>query len=172
MKYNETKIYDELNENLDEIRNSLNNLSFNRQNAKDKLFNGWVFEQTIANCLLEEFNNEINIEQQYCFSKFKIQGEKTCKGTADLVVESNGKMVFIELKHTGIFNDVDVEKYKKYKKLIEDNGFQYLYLSKSESSGHFRQICKETFGEENVFLLIEGNGDWERFVERIKQIIY
>jgi hypothetical protein len=171
MKYNEAKIYDELNENLVEIRNALNNLSFNQQNAKDKLFNGWVFEQTIANCLLEEFNNEINIEQQYCFSKLKIQSEKKSKGTADLVIESNGKRVFIELKHTGIFSG-DVDKYKKYKKIIEDNGFHYLYLSKSETHLPYANKCKEAFGAENVFLLKEGNGDWERFVERIKQIIY
>ena len=65
MKYNEAKIYDELNENLVEIRNALNNLSFNQQNAKDKLFNGWVFEQTIANCLLEEFNMDKSLLDEF-----------------------------------------------------------------------------------------------------------
>jgi hypothetical protein len=125
-----------------------------------------VFEQTIAKCLQEEFNNELKIEQQFNFSSFKIQGEKKSRGTADLFIESNGRKFLVEIKHTGIFSIGDIEKYKKYKKIIENNGFQYLYLSKSETYKPYAEKYKEVFGKENVFLL-DVEGDWERFIELI-----
>ena len=74
--------------------------------------------------------------------------------------------MFVEIKHTGIFSIGDTEKYEKYRKIIEDNGFQYLYLSKSETYKPYAEKYKEVFGEGNVFLL-DVEGDWERFIELI-----
>jgi len=138
-------------------------LSFCQTEEVDKLLKGWVFEQTIVKCLQEEFNNEFKIEQQFKFSSFKIQGEKKSRGTADLVIESNGRKFLVEIKHTGIFSMGDIEKYEKYRKLIEDNGFRYLYLSKSETYKPYAEKYKKVFGEGNVFLL-DVEGDWERFI--------
>jgi len=51
----------------------------------------------------------------------------------------------VEIKHTGIFSNEDIDKYKKYRKLIEDNDFLYLYLSKSETHKPFAEKCRENF---------------------------
>ena len=163
MKFNNTQINFEFEKNLKEAIDALTSLSFCQTPKVDKLLKGWVFEQTIAKCLQEEFNNELIIEQQYKLSSLKLQDNKKSRGTADLVIELNGKKFFLEIKHTGIFNIDDFEKYKKYKNIINQNGFTYLYLSKSETHKPFTEKSKDIFGTENVFLL-DVKGDWERFI--------
>lgn len=166
MKYDNTQINAEFEKNLEEAKQALTSLSFCQTSEVDKLLKGWVFEQTIAKCLQDEFNSEIKIDQQFKFSSLETQGEKKSRGTADLVIELNGRKFLVEIKHSGIFSMGDTEKYEKYRKLIENNGFQYLYLSKSEIHNPYAEKCREVFGKENVFLL-NVEGDWERFVEKI-----
>lgn len=167
MKYDNTQIDAEFNKNLEEAKQALTSLSFCQTAEVDKLLKGWVFEQTIVKCLQKELNNGSEIEQQYKFSSFKIQDGKKSRGTADIAIEYNGRKFLVEIKHSGIFSGGDTDKYEKYRKLIEDNGYQYLYLSKSETHEPYAEKCREVFGKENVFLL-DVEGDWERFVDSIK----
>ena len=144
-------------------------MSFCQTLEVDKLLKGWVFEQTITKCLLDEldeFNSEIKIEQQFKFSSFKEQEGKKSRGTADLAICYKDRKYLVEIKHSGIFSSGDTEKYKKYRKLIEKNKFKYLYLSLKETHEPYAEECREAFGKENVFLL-DVKGDWERFIKSI-----
>jgi len=167
MKYDNTQINIEFEKNLEEAKKALISLSFCQTTEVDKLLKGSVFEQTITKCLQEELNDEMKIKQQYRFSSFEIQDGKKSRGTADIAIEYNGRKFLVEIKHSGIFSGGDTEKYEKYRKLIEANGFRYLYLSKSETHEPYAEKCREAFGKENVFLL-DVEGDWERFVDSIK----
>jgi hypothetical protein len=168
MKYDKEKIDAKFNKNLEEAKQVLLDLAFCQTVEVHKSLKGWVFEQTIAKCLQDEFNSEIKIEQQFKFSSFKEQEGKKCRGTADFAIDYKGKKIFVELKQSGIFSSEDADKYKKYRKLIEkqDNGFRYLYLSQKETHNPYAEKCREVFGKENVFLL-DVEGDWERFIESI-----
>ncbi len=80
----------------------------------------------------------------------------------------------MEIKHSGIFEKEDFEKYSRYRKLIEDNGFEYLYFSKREKYSTNVIKSQGTFGYEKTFILEEYNneekeGDWERFVKAIEK---
>ena len=167
MKYDNTKINAEFEKNLEEAKKALTPLFFCETTEIPKSLKGWVFEQTIAKCLQEEFNSEIEIEQEFRFSSFEIQDGNKSRGTADLAIDYKGKKLLVELKHTGIFDKEGIEKHKKYRKLIEDNGFRYLYLAKSETYEPYAEKYREVFGRENVFLL-DVEGDWKRFIETIK----
>ena len=161
MKYDNKKIDAEFEKNLEETKNALTSLSFCQTAEVDKLLKGWVFEQTIAKCLQEELNSELKIEQQFKFSSFKKQDEKKSRGTADLAIGYKGRKFLVEIKHTGIFSVGDIEKYAKYRNLVEKNGFRYLYLSKSETYKPFAEKYRKVFGKENVFLL-DVEGDWAK----------
>jgi len=168
MKYDNKLIKAEFEKNLEEAKKALTSLSFCKTPEVDKLLKGWVFEQTVAKCLLDEFNNNrIKIEQQFKFSSFEEQEGKKSEGTADLEIDYNDRKYLVEIKHSGIFSKGDTEKYKKYRKLIEKNKFKYLYLSLKETYKPYAEECREAFGKENVFLL-DVEGDWERFIESIK----
>ncbi len=166
MKYDNAKINAEFEKNLEEAKQTLVSLSFCQTAEVDKSLKGWVFEQTIAKCLQEELNSDVKIEQQYKFSSFEIQDGKKSRGSADLAIDYNGRRFFVEIKYSGIFSGGDTDKYEKYRKLIEDNGFQYMYLSKSETHEPYAEKCRKVFGKEDVFLL-DVEGDWERFIESI-----
>ena len=166
MKYDNKLIKAEFEKNLEEAKKALTSLSFCKTPEVDKLLKGWVFEQTVAKCLQEELSNISKIEQQYKFSSFEIQDETKSRGTADLAIFYKDRKYLVEIKHSGIFSKGDTEKYKKYRKLIEKNKFQYLYLSLKETHEPFAKECREVFGTENVFIL-DVDGDWERFIESI-----
>ena len=166
MKYDNAKINAEFEKNLEETKQALTSLSFCQTAEVDKLLKGWVFEQTIVKCLQKEFNGELKIEQQFKFSSFDIQDGQKSRGTADLAIDCKSRKLLVEIKHSGIFDKEGIEKHKKYRKLIEDNGFQYLYLSKSETYEPYAEKYREVFGKENVFLL-DVEGDWKRFIELI-----
>lgn len=169
MKYDNKKIEEEFEKNFKEAKRVLTPLSFCETIEVDKSLKGWVFEQTIAKCLLEEFNSDIKIEQQYKFSSFEIQDGKKSRGSADLAIDYNGRKFLVEIKFSGIFSGRDTEKYEKYQELIkkQDNGFRYLYLSKRETHEPYAEKCRNVFGKENVFLLDNVKGDWERFIKSI-----
>lgn len=166
MKYDNTQINAEFNKNLEDAKQALTSLPFCQTHEVDKLLKGWVFEQTVAKCLQEELSDISEIKQQYKFSRFEIQDGTKSRGTADLAIFYKDRKYLVELKYSGIFSSGDTEKYKKYRKLIEKNKFQYLYLSLKETHKPYADECREAFGKENVFLLDE-NGDWERFINSI-----
>ena len=167
MIYNEITIINKFSDNLKMTSNCLKELDFcfDKNGVSFKGLTGWVFEQTILKCIRDEFGNSAliyTIGEQFKLSKLIIAGKK-CRGQADLVVKINDNTYLIEIKHTGIFSANDCEKYLKYKKIIEDNNYKYLYLTKGESYLKFKNICKEMFGENNSFFLDE-EGSWKNFI--------
>jgi len=114
--------------------------------------NGWVYEQTIRSCILSEldfFSTKLSIEEQ-----FKIIG----RATADLLVGNTA----IEIKAGGIFGD-ESDKYTRYKEILTERGFSYLYITKQETHAPYREAMKNAFGEEFCFFLSEENS-WNNFV--------
>jgi hypothetical protein len=122
-----------------------------------KGLNGWVYEQTIRYCILQELESigltPIVNEQVTLFGRVKI----------DLVISK----VAIEIKALGSFGN-DVEKYKKYRVKVEERGWEYFYLTRSETYKPYRLETVSTFGEERAFFL-DKKGDWGRFVSEVKR---
>lgn len=170
MEYNSTSINSKFETNMAEVKKAFSSLSFKQTEPIDKLLKGWVFEQTISNCLQEEFNNKLKIIQQYKLSTLEIQEKIKSRAVVDLVVDYGENKIFIEIKHSGVFKEEDIDKYDKYRKLIESNGFKYFYLSKEETYRPYKEKCKTRFGIDNAFFLDEQE-DWERFINSIKKAL-
>lgn len=124
-----------------------------------KGLNGWVYEQTIRYCLSQELLSHglspIVNEQVTLFGRAKI----------DLVV---GR-VAIEIKALGSFGN-DTEKYKKYRAKVEERGWKYFYLTRSETYNPYRLQAVSTFGKERAFFL-DTEGDWARFVREVAKTL-
>jgi len=153
MKYSEIEIDAIFNENLNLAIQALANLPVaNGEKPSLRGLNGWVYEQTIQSCLVDELDllsTKFQIEDQ-----FKIKG----RANADLLV---GKTA-IEIKAGGLFGD-ESEKYKRYKSILTERGFSYIYITKQESYIPYREAMKDAFGEELCFFLTEENA-WNNFV--------
>ncbi len=120
-----------------------------------KGLNGWVYEQTIRHCLSAELLtlgiSPIMKEQVPLYGRAKI----------DLLV---GR-VAVEIKALGSFGD-DARKYSGYRAKVEEKGWAYCYLTRSETYHPYRLATQSTFGKERAFFL-DKRGDWERFVEEV-----
>lgn len=156
MKYTENEIDAIFAENLNLANQALLNLPVaNGKKISLRGLNGWVYEQTIQFCLVEELallSIRLPVEDQ-----FKIKG----RANADLLV---GKTA-IEIKAGGIFGN-ESEKYKKYKSILTERGFSYLYITKQESHEPYRKAMEEAFGENFCFFLSEKKS-WENFVNTV-----
>lgn len=120
---------------------------------------GWVYEQTIRYCLWQELlslglSPEVK-EQVRLYGRAKI----------DLMV---GR-VAIEIKALGSFGD-DTEKYERYRAKVEEKGWKYLYLTRSETYDPYRRVAVQTFGKERTFFL-DTEGDWVRFIREITKLL-
>ncbi len=79
----------------------------------------------------------------------------------DLLV---GRMA-IEIKSLGSFGD-DSRKYSGYRTKVEERGWVYCYLTRSETYYPYRLTAQTAFGKERSFFL-DTEGDWERFVKEV-----
>ncbi len=79
----------------------------------------------------------------------------------DLLVDR----VAIEIKVLGSFGD-DAEKYGGYRAKVEERGWIYCYLTRSESYHPYRLGAESTFGKERAFFL-DTEGEWTRFVREV-----
>jgi hypothetical protein len=117
--------------------------------------NGWIYEQTIRYCLCQELItlglSPIIKEQVPLHGRTKI----------DLLV---GKLA-IEIKALGSFGG-DAKKYSGYKAKVEERGWIYCYLTRSESYKPYRLETESTFRKELAFFL-DSEGDWPRFVREV-----
>jgi hypothetical protein len=160
MKYDEEAIEKLYQENLTVARKQLALLQVAEGREPNiKGLNGWVYEQIIRYCILQELE---------AFGLSPIINEQvTLSGRAkiDLVV---GK-VAIEIKALGSFGN-DAEKYKKYRVKVEERGWEYFYLTRSETYKPYRLEAFSTFGEEYAFFL-DKKGDWGRFVREVKRTL-
>jgi|LGVF01.1.fsa_nt_gb hypothetical protein len=156
MKYSEKEIDAIFTENLNLAKQALLNLPVaSGEKITLRGLNGWVYEQTIQLCLVDELvqlSKEFPIKEQ-----FKIEG----RANADLLV---GKAA-IEIKAGGIFGE-ESEKYKKYKAILTERGFSYIYITKQETHEPYRKTMEEAFGEEFCFFLTEENS-WNNFVNAV-----
>jgi len=157
MRHNEESIENLYQRNLEDaylLLSSLQVAEGRKPNIKG--LNGWVYEQTIRYCLCQELLllglSPIIREQVYLYGRARI----------DLLV---GK-VAIEIKALGSFGS-DIEKYKKYRAKVEEKGWTYFYLTRSESYRPYRIAFESIFGKNRSFFL-DTSGDWARFISEVR----
>jgi hypothetical protein len=162
LKFDEIDVKERFESNLEEAKDSLAKLQFCRCGRPSfRGLSGWVFEQTIHGCLLEELkllNNPAEIEEQVGLGG---------RVTADLFV---GKAVAIEVKAKGLFSGDAETRYGKCKTAAEGLGYFYLYLTLEENYRRYRESICAAVGCENAFFL-DTSGDWMRFIERVVQLL-
>jgi len=156
MKYDESEIEKLYQQSLSAARQALALLPVAEgREPAIKGLNGWVYEQTIRHCLSEELMalgiSPIIKEQVPLYGRSKI----------DLLV---GR-VAVEIKALGSFGD-DARKYSEYRAKVEDKGWAYCYLTRSETYHPYRLATESTFGKERAFFL-DAQGDWQRFVKEV-----
>jgi len=120
-----------------------------------KGLNGWVYEQTICHCLLQELNR-VGI-----VTFFSEQASLGGRAKVDLLV---GRAA-IEIKASGSFGN-DANKYSEYRIKAEQKGWVYFYLTNQEAYLPYRLATTKAFGKERAFFL-DTPGDWERFVKEV-----
>lgn len=64
----------------------------------------------------------------------------------------------------------DAEKYSKYRAKVEERGWKYFYLTRSETYNPYRLEAVSTFGKERTFFL-DTKGDWPRFVKEVARTL-
>ena len=156
IKYDEHGIERLYQENLSTARQLLASLPVAEgREPATKALNGWVYEQTIRYCLLQElmaFDILTSMtEQEPIYGRARI----------DLLVGG----VAIEIKALGSFGD-DAEKYSRYRTKVEQKGWVYYYLTRCETYHPYRLSIEEVFGKERAFFL-DTQGDWQRFVKEV-----
>jgi hypothetical protein len=159
MKYNEDTVEKLYQENLVAGRQLLASLSIAEGREPNTTgLNGWIYEQTIRYCLCQELKelglSPIVREQEPLFGRTKI----------DLLVDR----VAVEIKALGSFGN-DAEKYSRYRAKVEERGWVYCYLTRSETYNPYRLAAESAFGKERAFFL-DKKGDWARFVREIRKI--
>ena len=120
--------------------------------------NGWVLEQTIQHCIRREMKAvgvELPINEQVGLGG---------RAKVDLVVGQ----VAIEIKAGGLFGLDDVRKYRQYRKLAEQGGYRYMFVTGAESHKPYRDGIIDALGPASVVFLDEP-GQWERFVDAVLQ---
>lgn len=120
---------------------------------------GWIFEQTVRTCLEEE------LEKRGIAAAITEQASIGGRATVDLLIGS----IAIEIKVAGFFNDVG-ERYLSYRKTIEAKGWEYFYLTLSETYMPYREVARRAFGKERAFFLSE-KGEWSRFIVKVVRIL-
>ncbi|MGA3207131.1 MAG: hypothetical protein ABSE05_04850 [Syntrophales bacterium] len=159
MRYDELEIKRLYKENLSAAEQLLASLPVAEgRKPTTKGLNGWVYEQTICHCLLQELK-VLGIVP----SKEDIKEQVTLYGRAkiDLLI---GR-VAIEIKAGGSFGD-DAKKYSAYRTKVEQKEWVYCYLTGGETYPPYRLATEKAFGKERAFFM-DTPGDWERFVKEI-----
>ena len=158
MIYDNTRVVDFFNQNLNQAKGLLKQLEICRdREPRFSALSGWVFEQTIRHCICEELGQTgIFVEPK---EQFGLGGGVK----ADLLV---GKTA-IELKTRGLFGRKDITRYAGYKDMAEKQNYQYVFLSQSETYVPYRTGITEALGAGSVFFLDGPVGEWKRFIELI-----
>lgn len=150
MLYENTDIIRIFNENLSKAKNSLKNLDFaSNLEVEFRGLTGWVCEQTIANCIIEELDKlgiENNLIEQFPLNKLNTE-KKNFRAKADLRVDIKNITFFVEIKSKGVFGENAGDKYIHYKEIIEMNNCFYLYLTLDETKASYKNRFIEIFGD-------------------------
>jgi hypothetical protein len=99
--------------------------------------------------------------------KLEIQEQESLGGGAktDFVIGS----IAIEVKKAGVCQP-SKDRYRKYKNLANNKGWDYLYLSLVETCRPYRKDIFEAVGREKVFFL-DTSGSWKSFIKRIVTLL-
>jgi len=159
MKYDEDKVKELYQENLEDARKRLASLPVAEGRVPNITgLNGWVYEQTIHYCLRQEL---MALGLSTIAEDVREQAPLYGRTKVDLLVGN----VAIEIKAEGSFPG-DAEKYSRYRVIVEERGWVYYYLAGSDIYRPFRLSIESTFGKERAFFL-DTKGDWERFVKEV-----
>jgi hypothetical protein len=159
MKFTEKNIEEKYQKNLKRACSLLTGLEIAEgREPETNGLKGWIYEQTIRYCLSQELAS--------LGKKPEISEQVKLKGRAkvDMLM---GK-VAIEIKANGLYSKNDSEKYQGYRKIVEENGWVYFYLTRSESYESYRDGAKMAFDKNRAFFL-DRTGDWERFVKAVSE---
>ena len=120
--------------------------------------NGWVFENLVANLIKQDIPS-VRIEpQKSLYKRVKV----------DLLVNNK---IAIEAKAAGVYGMEHINRLGDYIKIAEKKKWDYLYISLKESYEPYYEETKKAVGHQNAFFLDRQKGDWNRFIERISQLI-
>ena len=177
MIYTNKDILDSYNKNLIDAQNQLKLLKI-RANTSTPNFTalgGWVFEETICNCLSSELN-EISstiLEELQIFEQFKLSSFKAgSKGVTDFKISRGNNHILLEVKSSGLHATKNFDTYKVYNDIIKAQvGCEYLFINGYETSKHYKQKTQNIFGVDNAFFLDSDDDAWEKFVQRVKDIL-
>jgi len=143
--------------------------------------NGWVFEQVVQFCLIEELgkNNLLPIKEQHRFEYWVSESDRKKLKIFDLFINNK---ILIEVKVNGHqmskWDDKTIdEKYVAIRKRAEEIEYNFLYISikeanpKKTGSKDYRKRTRDLLGEENCFFLDETEDNWQKFVKRVSEIL-
>jgi hypothetical protein len=175
--YTNIDIINVFNRNLLEAQNELRQLKFRATNSAPnfKALGGWVFEETICDCFSKEFKNlpinrvlEFQINEQFKLSNFKTGS----RGVCDYRISNDDKHILLEVKSSGLNSPKNFVTYKANHGIIKEQvGYEYLYITGCETSKPYKQETQNIFGVENSFFLDTDTDAWEKFVQRVYDIL-
>lgn len=141
---------------LDEAEAALSSLAV-AEGGRPRLrgLNGWVFEKVVRYCISHELHSVGVIPA------IEEQAPLVGRARIDLII---GKAA-VEIKAGGSYGSGD-SKYQRYRKIVEERGQTYIYLTLQESHPHYRKATQGIFGSEHSFFL-DTPGDWAKFVQRV-----
>ena len=160
-KYKQNEVWDLFESSLSSAKRKLAQVEVaERRLPTFKALRGWVFEQTIQYCL----RNELASDKR----KPEWQEQVGLGGRAivDLLIGN----VAIEIKLSGLYDKLAIERYGRYAKLARSKGWSYLYITGEEAYSAYQEGIVRAVGKENAFFLDEP-GEWNWFVRRIKTLL-
>lgn len=177
MIYTNIDIINMFNRNLLDAQKELKQLKFRATDSTPNFtaLGGWVFEETICDCFSKELKNlplnmlvQFQIKEQFKLSSFKTGS----RGVIDFRISNGDKHILLEIKSSGIHSAKNFDTYRADYKIIRAQGeYEYLYITGCETSKLYKQETQNIFGIENSFFLDTDSDAWEKFVERVKDIL-
>lgn len=175
--YTNIDIINVFNRNLLEAQDELKQLKFRATDSTPSFtaLGGWVFEETICDCFSKELKNlPLNrLVQFQVKEQFKLSGFKTgSRGVSDFRISNGDKHILLEVKSSGLHSPKNFVTYKAYHGIIKAQvGYEYLYITGCETSKPYKQETQNIFGVENSFFLDTDTDAWEKFVQRVYDIL-
>lgn len=122
--------------------------------------NGWIFENLVADLIKREIPSVDITPQPKLYPK---GGAK-----ADLLINNR---IAVETKVAGVYSNEYIERLGKNKEAAKKKGWTYLYISLEESWRPYYEKTLNEVGQQNAFFLDRHEGDWNRFIKRISQLV-
>jgi hypothetical protein len=155
-KFDEKNIQRLFDRNLETAKERLASLMFCSRGAPSfKGLSGWVFEQTVQDCLRKELK-ALGIRAEI-HEQVSLGG----RAKADFLIGT----IAMEVKTSGLFDRNAANRYRRYRAAAEEKGYVYLYLTLHETWLPYRKAMLKALGQRNAFFL-DTPGDWRRLIAR------